>query len=119
MAEFRKARRRDFTWRRALHKVVKVEGPERIAMEWWRDAAAQVLTRDYFRVEDGDGRRFWIFRDGLFGRETRDAALVHARIVCVMLLRETHLSFRTNAKKGRAVKVGINPATKIVSRPRR
>ena len=38
-------------------------------MEWWRiDGAA--LTRDYFRVEDGDGRRFWLFRDGLFGRET-------------------------------------------------
>jgi len=27
-------------------------------------------TRDYFRVEDTTGRRFWIFRAGLFARET-------------------------------------------------
>jgi protein ImuB len=58
-----------FRWRRAWHDVVKAEGPERIAMEWWR-IGGTVLTRDYFRVEDGEGRRFWIFRDGLFGRET-------------------------------------------------
>ncbi len=56
-----------FTWRRAQHKVVNVEGPERIAMEWWRDAAAK--TRDYFQVEDEDGRRFWLYRDGLYNRE--------------------------------------------------
>ncbi len=58
-----------FRWRRAWHEVVRAEGPERIAMEWWRIGGA-ALTRDYFRVEDGDGRRFWLFRDGLFGRET-------------------------------------------------
>ena len=57
-----------FTWRRATHAVVRVEGPERIAMEWWKQNA-QVLTRDYFRVEDEAGLRFWIFRDGLYGSE--------------------------------------------------
>jgi protein ImuB len=57
-----------FTWRRATHAVVRVEGPERIAMEWWKQNA-QALTRDYFRVEDEAGLRFWIYRDGLYGSE--------------------------------------------------
>ncbi|WP_456724140.1 MULTISPECIES: Y-family DNA polymerase [unclassified Bradyrhizobium] len=60
-----------FTWRRALHAVVRVEGPERIAMEWWKQDGA-ALTRDYFRVEDAEGQRFWIFRDGLYESELRD-----------------------------------------------
>lgn len=59
-----------FVWRRATHHVVRAEGPERIALEWWRDDEAP-LTRDYFRVEDTVGARFWLFRDGLFGREVR------------------------------------------------
>src|SRR5467141_1193929 len=57
-----------FTWRRATHAVVRVEGPERIAMEWWTQNG-QALTRDYFRVEDEVGLRFWIYRDGLYGSE--------------------------------------------------
>jgi protein ImuB len=60
-----------FTWRRATHAVVRVEGPERIAMEWWK-RDGKVLTRDYFRVEDAEGLRFWIFRDGLYGSELAD-----------------------------------------------
>jgi protein ImuB len=58
-----------FRWRRVLHTVAHAEGPERIAMEWWRSQNAQG-TRDYFRIEDDDGRRFWLYRDGLYGRET-------------------------------------------------
>jgi protein ImuB len=57
-----------FTWRRVTHAVVRVEGPERIAMEWWKQDD-EVLTRDYFRVEDEAGLRFWIYRDGLYGTE--------------------------------------------------
>jgi protein ImuB len=60
-----------FTWRRANHVVVRVEGPERVAMEWWRQGG-KTLTRDYFRVEDEAGLRFWIFRDGLYGEELAD-----------------------------------------------
>ena len=59
-----------FKWRRVAHDVARAEGPERIAMEWWRDEAGRMLTRDYFRVEDAHGRRFWLFREGLYGRET-------------------------------------------------
>ncbi len=57
-----------FRWRRVMHDVAAIEGPERIAPEWWNSEAE--LTRDYFRAEDRDGRRFWLFREGLFGRET-------------------------------------------------
>lgn len=56
-----------FRWRRVLHEVARAEGPERIAPEWWRDQ--DVPTRDYFRVEDAQGRRFWLYRAGLYGRE--------------------------------------------------
>jgi protein ImuB len=56
-----------FVWRRAAHAVVRTEGPERVAMEWWRTQSA--MTRDYFRVEDEEGLRFWLYRDGLYGRE--------------------------------------------------
>jgi protein ImuB len=40
-------------------------------MEWWKQDG-KVLTRDYFRVEDEAGLRFWIFRDGLYGSELKD-----------------------------------------------
>lgn len=57
-----------FRWRRALHEVAAFEGPERIAPQWW-SAPEGALTRDYFYAEDRDGQRFWLFREGLFGRE--------------------------------------------------
>jgi protein ImuB len=59
-----------FRWRRMLHEVAVSEGPERIAMEWWRDAEGRALTRDYFRIESRDGLRVWLYREGLYGRET-------------------------------------------------
>ena len=57
-----------FVWRRASHAVIRAEGPERVAMEWWRMEGA-MLTRDYFRVEDEAGLRFWLYRDGLYDRK--------------------------------------------------
>ncbi len=57
---------RRFTWRRGVHDIARVEGPERIAPEWWRERASARL-RDYYRVEDSSGRRFWIYREGLAG----------------------------------------------------
>ena len=57
---------RRFTWRRGVHDLARVEGPERIAPEWWRERASARL-RDYYRVEDVSGRRFWIYREGLAG----------------------------------------------------
>ena len=57
---------RRFVWRRGVHDIARVEGPERIAPEWWR-APAKARLRDYYRVEDSAGRRFWIYREGLIG----------------------------------------------------
>jgi protein ImuB len=58
-----------FTWRRCSHAVAHADGPERIAEEWWTPggSAAAAAIRDYYRVEDEDGRRFWLFRAGLVG----------------------------------------------------
>ncbi len=68
-----------FRWRRALHEVVAAEGPERIEGAWWSEHGGQIsgslasgnfasgnLARDYFRVEDKSGLRFWLFRAGLY-----------------------------------------------------
>jgi protein ImuB len=79
-----------FTWRRVSRRVVKSEGPERIAPEWWRSLGAHNVTphpptacgggplplpqgerdkaraRDYYRIEDEDGHRYWVFREGLY-----------------------------------------------------
>jgi len=57
-----------FVWRRVAYRVAAAEGPERIAPEWWRETLMR--SRDYFTVEDVNGRRFWLFREGLYGRET-------------------------------------------------
>ncbi len=89
----------NFRWRRAMHRVARAEGPERVAPEWWlhgkpevkadesekdeeereakrekaeREAVAAEtarMTRDYFRVEDTDGHRFWIYREGLYRKD--------------------------------------------------
>jgi protein ImuB len=59
-----------FFWRRVTHQVTRAEGPERIAMEWWHDDRGNKLTRDYFRVESAAGARVWLYREGLYGRET-------------------------------------------------
>lgn len=57
-----------FEWRRIVHRVVRADGPERIAPEWWDSDSKSLQTRDYYRVEDTEGRRFWLFRDGLHER---------------------------------------------------
>jgi protein ImuB len=60
-----------FRWRGRLHRVAGADGPERLSPEWWRRPAgggpadrAVGEERDYYRVEDGEGRRFWLFRAG-------------------------------------------------------
>jgi protein ImuB len=59
-----------FTWRRLTRRVAKTEGPERIASEWWRELRqgkdGSSRPRDYYRIEDEDGHRYWVFREGLY-----------------------------------------------------
>jgi protein ImuB len=44
-----------------IHKIVKADGPERIEQEWWLQEGQH---RDYYRVEDEEGQRYWLFRLG-------------------------------------------------------
>ena len=67
---------RRFCWRGVTYDVAGAQGPERIAGEWWRQRVHHregEPTRDYYLVEDADGRRFWLFREGLYERETASA----------------------------------------------
>lgn len=52
------------SWRGVRHKVCRADGPERIFGEWWKRDAELAAVRDYFRIEDEAGERFWIFRAG-------------------------------------------------------
>ena len=97
-----------FRWRRNLHVIVRAEGPERIAMEWWRHRdedddrdgrrvrqAASAASRHgcrsngtaacsraiIFARRTGQGVRYWIYREGVFAREVRNLSLVPARAV--------------------------------------
>ena len=85
-----------FRWRQGFHRLSHIEGPERIAMEWWRSRGSQAahepddaflrqhplqgeihvppidksaMTRDYFRAEDIEGLRYWLYREGIHLRE--------------------------------------------------
>jgi protein ImuB len=58
-----------FRWRGVPYQVAYAEGPERIRPEWWRDGKPR--TRDYYTVEDQEGRRFWLYRDGPYGANAR------------------------------------------------
>ena len=65
-----------FIWRRITHRVMRSQGPERIAPEWWRLREDEGLTRDYYLIEDDHGRRYWLYREGLYG-ETEPKWFVH------------------------------------------
>ena len=72
-----------FRWRQCVQNVVHIEGPERIALEWWKENPWNRLVptlgetekqkkeraekprpvRNYFRAETESGMRFWLFRD--------------------------------------------------------
>jgi protein ImuB len=64
-----------FRWRRALHEVIAAEGPERIEGAWWCEDGGP--ARDYFRVEDKAGLRFWLFRAGLYRDLTTPRWFLH------------------------------------------
>ena len=68
-----------FLWRRRRHRVTRADGPERIAEEWWRPEGSGAVdaVRDYYRVEDEEGRRFWLFRAGLHGHDHPPRWFVH------------------------------------------
>ena len=72
-----------FQWSRMRHRVVKSEGPERIAEEWWmkdKTDDKDKPSRDYFRIEDDQGYRFWIYREGLYGYDEKQSWYMHGML---------------------------------------
>lgn len=70
-----------FRWRRRQHRVARAEGPERIGPEWWREDVNELSSshrvRDYYRVENADGRRFWVYREGPYRPGVRPRWYLH------------------------------------------
>jgi protein ImuB len=52
------------SWRGVRRRVRRADGPERVFGEWWKRDAELAAVRDYFRIEDDAGERFWVFRAG-------------------------------------------------------
>lgn len=68
---------RKFVWRRCHHKVARAEGPERISPEWWAGEEKTPSARDYYRVEDENGQRFWLFRERISGKAEEQRWFLH------------------------------------------
>ena len=73
-----------FLWRRQQYKIIHSEGPERISPEWWRPTQLQTRsrpltqeTRDYYRLEDQNGQRYWVYREGLYRPDRKPGWYIH------------------------------------------
>jgi protein ImuB len=72
-------------WRGVSYRFAKVAGPERIGVEWWtlpysssmEDDDGSAFTRDYYVAEDDRGRRFWLFRQGLYAQGMTQSWYMH------------------------------------------
>jgi protein ImuB len=64
-----------FRWRRTLRSIVRAEGPERIAPDWLKFPGAP--ARDYYRIEDDKARRYWVYREGLYGESGPPRWFIH------------------------------------------
>ena len=67
---------KQFRWRRVMRRIVGAEGPERIEPEWGRDGGP-ARVRDYYRLEDEAGARYWVFREGHYGEDPRPSWWLH------------------------------------------
>jgi error-prone DNA polymerase len=74
-----------FTWRGVRRRVKRADGPERVFGEWWKRDPELIAVRDYFRIEDDAGERYWVFRAG----DWRGPADRLAALVCAWNLRMT------------------------------
>jgi protein ImuB len=64
-----------FRWRRVRYSVAHAEGPERLRPEWWQEDTSRL--RDYYVVEDEEGHRFWLYREGRYGDREAPRWFVH------------------------------------------
>ncbi|WP_345951994.1 DNA polymerase Y family protein [Mucilaginibacter sp. PAMB04274] len=58
-----------FIYKGVRHIIRKADDAERIEREWWRDKGQH---RDYYVVEDQEGRRYWLFRSGHYNSESSE-----------------------------------------------
>lgn len=63
-----------FRYKGKLHTIKKADGPERIEQEWWLQEGEH---RDYYAVEDEEGRRYWLFRSGHYTGDQRQQWFLH------------------------------------------
>jgi protein ImuB len=63
-----------FIYKGKTHHIKKADGPERIAREWWLDEGQH---RDYYYVEDQDGKRYWLFRSGHYSGDQSKQWFIH------------------------------------------
>ncbi|HEU4471948.1 MAG TPA: DNA polymerase Y family protein [Flavisolibacter sp.] len=63
-----------FRYKNVLHTVKKADGPERIEQEWWLQEGEH---RDYYAVEDEEGRRYWLFRSGHYTGDRSQQWFLH------------------------------------------
>jgi len=64
----------NFRYKGQLHIVVKADGPERIEQEWWIQEGEH---RDYYAVEDEEGKRYWLFRSGHYNEKRSPKWYLH------------------------------------------
>jgi protein ImuB len=55
-----------FIYKGVRHNIKKADDAERIERAWWMDEGQH---RDYYVVEDQEGRRYWVFRSGHYSAE--------------------------------------------------
>jgi protein ImuB len=63
-----------FRYKGVVHEIKKADGPERIEREWWLEEGEH---RDYYSVEDQEGRRYWLFRSGHYDVDNPHAWFIH------------------------------------------
>lgn len=73
-----------FYWQNHQRRVIAAEGPERITPEWWLIRGNMWKTkplnndvRDYYRIEDKDGKRYWLYREGLYYPDNHPTWYIH------------------------------------------
>jgi protein ImuB len=64
----------NFRYKGQLHIVAKADGPERIEQEWWIQEGEH---RDYYAVEDEEGKRYWLFRSGHYNESKSPKWYLH------------------------------------------
>jgi protein ImuB len=64
----------NFKYKDKLYTIKKADACERIESEWWIDAG---LHRDYYIVEDEEGKRYWLFRLGHYSEAYKPAWFLH------------------------------------------